>query len=261
MIASNWNLAETEQSRPGVALALSLAVHLAILFAVSLKPPSQSGELRTTALKISIEYSAPPAAEIVQPEHEHLGVREGVDVSQAQERVDSRESAFRQSRGDLKETLDQVSESEHAFIEDSAPLRKKLLVDELRGAWRDGEANQGEAAPLRLTDEIKLDAEERAYLAAWQRKVQRIGRLNFPTDDQGNRLRGSLRLLVGIEADGSLAYAEVTESSGDRRVDAAAIDIARLAAPYAPIPPTLRRGNAVLEIERTWRIGAHPFEM
>ena len=109
---------------------------------------------------------------------------------------------------------------------------------------------------MRLTDDPGLGAEARAYLASWQREVQRIGQLNFPTDEQGRRLRGSLRLLVGIRPDGSLAYARITASSGKARLDAAAIRIVELAAPFAPLPRALRRGDSPLEIERTWRIGA-----
>lgn len=254
MIASNWNLADSPQPRLRVALALSFAVHLAILFGVSVPAPLQIAEDRTIAPRISVEYRSLPIAD-----GENLGVAEAVSAAERPEPVNLREPEPLQPSVDSREARDLGSEQESIGSSESSP--RKLLVDELRVAWRDEEAGSGAGAPHRLTDEIKLDAQERAYLAAWQRKVQRIGRLNFPADDQGNRLRGSLRLLVGIEADGSLAYAQVTESSGDVRLDAAAVDIVRLASPYAPIPPSLRRSDAILEIERTWRIGASLVEM
>ena len=138
-----------------------------------------------------------------------------------------------------------------------APVKRLAPVETLRQAWRPEHGQvQEKSSPIRLTDQPGLGADARAYLASWQREVQRIGRLNFPTDSEGRRLRGSLRVLVGIHMDGQLAYARVTESSGSARLDAAAIRIVELAAPFAPLPLTLRRGDAPLEIERTWRIGA-----
>ena len=130
-------------------------------------------------------------------------------------------------------------------------------IEALRSGWRDADFTESSApAPVRLTDAAGLNATQRAYLEAWQRKVQRIGRLNFPTDEKGNRLRGSLRLLAAINTDGRLAYTRITVSSGDQRLDQSAIRIVELAAPFAPVPPAMRRGASVLEIERTWRIGA-----
>ena len=130
-------------------------------------------------------------------------------------------------------------------------------IEALRTGWRDADGTESSGpAPVRLTDAPGLDATERSYLEAWQRQVQRIGRLNFPTDEQGNRLRGSLRLLTAIDMNGALVDTRITVSSGDARLDRAAIRIVELAAPFAPVPPAMRRGASVLEIERTWRIGA-----
>ena len=66
-------------------------------------------------------------------------------------------------------------------------------------------------------------------------------------------MRGNLRLLVAIAADGSLHDVRVLESSGHAVLDAAAVRIVRLAAPYAPLPPAMRRDADVLEIVRTWQ--------
>ena len=130
-------------------------------------------------------------------------------------------------------------------------------IEALRTEWRDADGTESSGpAPVRLTDAPGLDATERSYLEAWQRQVQRIGRLNFPTDEQGKRLRGSLRLLVEIDMSGALVDTRITVSSGDARLDRAAIRIVELAAPFAPVPPAMRQGASVLEIERTWRIGA-----
>ena len=95
--------------------------------------------------------------------------------------------------------------------------------------------------------------EDAYYLAAWRREVERVGHLNYPEAARTRKLRGNLRLLVAIAADGSLHDVRVLESSGHAVLDAAAVRIVRLAAPYAPLPPAMRRDADVLEIVRTWQ--------
>ena len=95
--------------------------------------------------------------------------------------------------------------------------------------------------------------EDAYYLAAWRREVERVGNLNYPEAARAKKLYGSLRLLVAIAADGSLRDVRVLESSGHAVLDAAALNIVRLAAPYAPLPPAMRRETDVLEIVRTWQ--------
>ena len=91
------------------------------------------------------------------------------------------------------------------------------------------------------------------YFEAWRRKVERVGNLNYPDAARARHLYGSLRLLVAIAPDGALADVRVLESSGHRVLDDAALRIVRLAAPFAPFPPTMRRDTDVLEIVRTWQ--------
>jgi len=57
---------------------------------------------------------------------------------------------------------------------------------------------------------------------------------------------------VSIRADGSLEAVEVNKSSGSRILDAAAVKIVEMAAPYAAFPPDVRRDTDILHITRTW---------
>ena len=122
-------------------------------------------------------------------------------------------------------------------------------------------ATRAPAAERRATGERTLRLDPRVaprsdfafYLASWQRKVERIGQLNYPREAKARGTAGSLRLLVAIAADGALRKARVLESSGHAVLDAAALRIVRLAAPYAPFSPAMRETAEVLEIERTWR--------
>lgn len=90
------------------------------------------------------------------------------------------------------------------------------------------------------------------YVEDWRIKVERVGNLNYPTAARQQHLVGNLLLTVSIRADGSLENVEINRSSGKSLLDAAAIRIVRLAAPYAPLPPNIRRDTDILSITRTW---------
>jgi len=90
------------------------------------------------------------------------------------------------------------------------------------------------------------------YVEDWRLKVERIGNLNYPEAARQMKLYGSLLLSVSIRADGTLDNVEVTRSSGQRVLDAAAVKIVEMGAPYSPLPADIRRDTDVLVITRTW---------
>ena len=108
-------------------------------------------------------------------------------------------------------------------------------------------------APLRLTPNTKPNVDFAYYLDAWRREVERVGQLNYPAEARAKGLAGTLRLRVTIAADGALQDVQLLQTSGHAVLDAAAVRIVRLAAPYAPFSPTMRSTTEVLEIERTWQ--------
>ena len=57
---------------------------------------------------------------------------------------------------------------------------------------------------------------------------------------------------MSIRADGSLENVEVNRSRATRILDAAAVKIVEMAAPYAPFPPDIKRDTDILNITRTW---------
>lgn len=90
------------------------------------------------------------------------------------------------------------------------------------------------------------------YIEDWRIKVERIGNLNYPEQARRQKLFGKLQLSVSILKDGSVENIEVSKSSGHRILDAAAMRIVKLAAPYAPLPPDIRKDTDILTITRTW---------
>lgn len=95
------------------------------------------------------------------------------------------------------------------------------------------------------------------YIEDWRIKVERIGNLNYPTQARQQKIFGQLRLTVSIKANGSVESVEITKSSGQRILDAAAVRIVRLAAPYAPFPEDIRKETDILSIVRTWTFTAN----
>lgn len=94
------------------------------------------------------------------------------------------------------------------------------------------------------------------YIAAWIRKVERIGETNFPEVARKLNLSAGPVLDVHIGADGSLRDVRVARSSGNAELDQAAQRIVRLGDPYAPFPPELRQKWDILQISRPWRFDA-----
>jgi len=91
-----------------------------------------------------------------------------------------------------------------------------------------------------------------AYHDAWRRKVERIGNLNYPEEAKRRKLSGQLVLDVAINVNGTIHNVTVRRSSGTKLLDDAAVRIVRLAAPFAPLPPEMRKNTDILHITRTW---------
>ncbi len=92
-----------------------------------------------------------------------------------------------------------------------------------------------------------------AYEKAWQRKVERVGNLNYPDEARRRKLSGSLLLAVGVRRDGSIYSIKVRRSSRHKALDDGAVRIVRLAGPFAPFPKDLANDADVLVITRTWK--------
>ncbi|MGH8620893.1 MAG: energy transducer TonB, partial [Burkholderiales bacterium] len=90
------------------------------------------------------------------------------------------------------------------------------------------------------------------YIEDWRAKVERVGELNYPQAARDLRIYGSLVVTVSIKSDGSLDGVEINRPSGQRVLDAAALRIVQLAAPFAPFPADIARDTDILSITRTW---------
>lgn len=90
------------------------------------------------------------------------------------------------------------------------------------------------------------------YIEDWRLKIERIGELNYPQSARDQKVYGSLVVTVSIKADGVLEKVEINRSSGRKVLDEAALQIVKLAAPFAPFPADISRDTDILSITRTW---------
>jgi protein TonB len=90
------------------------------------------------------------------------------------------------------------------------------------------------------------------YIEDWRAKIERVGELNYPQAARDRKIYGSMVVTVSIKADGSLERVEINRPSGQRILDAAALRIVQLAAPFAPFPADIARDTDILSITRTW---------
>jgi protein TonB len=112
---------------------------------------------------------------------------------------------------------------------------------------------RGDPAP---DDRLLADTRESAiaaYLDGWKRRIEQVGTLNFPNEARRRALSGNPVLEVAIRADGRLEQVLVRRSSGHRELDAAAVDIVRLASPFDPFPPAMRERYPLLRFAYEWQ--------
>lgn len=107
-------------------------------------------------------------------------------------------------------------------------------------------------------DELWITPDTRAatlapYLAAWRRKVERIGTLHYPTAARHAGVKASPVIEVGIRSDGALDRTMIRRSSGYPELDDAALAILKLASPFDRFPPELAHQYPVLRFAYEWQ--------
>ncbi|MDQ7089374.1 MAG: energy transducer TonB [Methylococcales bacterium] len=91
------------------------------------------------------------------------------------------------------------------------------------------------------------------YVRDWERKVERIGNLNYPKIAREKGFSGTLSMDVGIKANGRIYRIRIVKSSGNKALDDAAKRIVRMSEPFSPLPKQILNQLDVLVIRRVWR--------
>lgn len=90
------------------------------------------------------------------------------------------------------------------------------------------------------------------YVKDWERKVERIGNLNYPEINGKQDFTGTLSMDVGVRYDGVIYDIKIVKSSGIPELDKAAERIVNMSAPFAPLPESIIKELDVLRIRRVW---------
>lgn len=92
-----------------------------------------------------------------------------------------------------------------------------------------------------------------AYIHYLDTRMQRIGNLNYPEEARRRQIHGDLIMTIAINRDGSIAGIEIVKSSGQRVLDDAAVQIARMSAPFNTLPHDPTERVDILHVTRTWQ--------
>jgi len=170
------------------------------------------------------------------------------DTASAEQLV-SHESGGERVHATLEATDDPAPTRQRAatLVQQSAP-QTNVMELALRAELPDG---ADDARTLFATPSTRQSGLAE-YLDGWRRRVERIGTANYPTELLGNLDGGRPTLEVVIRADGRLDDIVVRRSSGDKALDQAALKILRLAAPFEPLPESLRADYDVLRFAYEW---------
>lgn len=230
-----------------LALLVATLLHAALIFGLS--SPFAAAPPARTAIEVTLaprEAPRPPSG----PEQQIADAGQPPAAPPSPSRL-----AAARAAQPAAEAPASPAAAEHPSAASAAAPSPERYAELVRGVARMAANRPSEPGELRVRrlQERGAAGSDGWYLAAWRRKVERVGNLNYPDAARQRKLQGSLRLLVAIAADGTLREARVLESSGHAELDTAAVRIAQLAAPFAPLPPAMRRNTDVLEIVRTWQ--------
>ena len=271
-----------KHGRMQVAVAMSLLIHLLLIFGVSFKLPDSSKlaaqqPLEVTLVNAKTQARPQKADALAQANLDGGGNtdsrrrarsplpvpredKQGAELTMAQKRVEQLEREAKQlmTQARSKTAVAKVPETPQPTEEQQvAPNAAEIVSRGLEIARLEAqiarELESYQQRPRRRfvgarTQEYRMAR----YVDDWRVKIERIGELNYPQAARERKIYGSLVVTVSIKADGSLERVEINRSSGQRILDAAALRIVQLAAPYAPFPADIAKDTDVLSITRTW---------
>lgn len=139
-------------------------------------------------------------------------------------------------------------------------LQKQINLASLQA--KQAQENQNNARIPRVRRAFSVatkKAEDANYLYHWQQRIEAIGNQHYPHAARAKKIYGNVRMLVKIDASGRLLSAVVTESSGHKILDDAALKIVRLSSPFKPFTAEMKKNIDILEIDRTWQFQKNRF--
>jgi protein TonB len=183
------------------------------------------------------------------------GDQRGADLRDALERAPATPADLLLTSGDS----DQRIAAEPNATDETAnqPERATNMINVDARQSRAAELDVRMESPLNESDDPAGPSTVRSilaiYLSDWRSRVERIGTANFPREFlAGNHATRRPTLEVAIAANGSLKEIVVKQSSGDRAVDQAAVNILRIAAPFDALPNAVEQAYGEIRFAYEW---------
>lgn len=271
-----------KHGRMKVSFALSLLIHLVILFGISFTLPDLSKMLAQQPLEVTLvnakTQARPQKADALAQANLDGGGntdakrrarnplplppedKQGAELALAQKRVEQLEHQAKQLMTQPKSKasvpsvpeVPQPKQQEQASPDAADIVARGLEIARLEAQIAREWENYQQRPRRRFIGARTQEYRFAAYIEDWRAKVERVGEFNYPQAARDQKIYGSLVVTVSIKSDGSLERVEVNRSSGQRILDAAALRIVQLAAPYAPFPADIAKDTDIIHITRTW---------
>lgn len=269
--------------RLSFAFFVALALHLFILLQLGFKIPSADKIAPTLNITLAthISQETPEKADfLAQHNQEASGSAEQVQELLTNTQADFNDTQIREIMPDAQQQSKQAAELKTEILQTEAQSRlvfeENLITEEnpeeeaIEAQDEDIPFTNPEAAALqakldklrqsealrpkvkRIQTEATKASKDAAYLHAWNSRVEMVGNQNFPEEAITQELYGTLMMVVTLNADGTVADAEILSPSDHPILNQSALQMVHLAAPYERIPPEVLDGADKLEITRVW---------
>ena len=271
-----------KHGRMKVAASVSILLHAIIIFGVSFKLPDLSNLAAQPPLEVTLvnakTQARPQKADTLaqanldgggntdarrrarSPLPVPIEDKQGAELAMAQKRVEQLEREAKQfmtqtrSKTTVAPRLEAPQPKEEPQVAPSAAdiVSRGMEIARLEAQIAREWENYQQRPRRRFIGARAQEFRFARYIEDWRAKVERVGELNYPQAARDQRIYGSMVVTVSIKSDGSLERVEINRPSGQRILDAAALRIVQLAAPFAPFPADIARDTDILSITRTW---------
>ena len=277
----------TVRVRMRTSLVISVLVHLAVIFGLSVKIPDKSHfENPNAKLEVVLvnakSLTAPVKADAMAQHNLDGGgntdekrraqsplpavkdARPEAEVKLAARKVEQMERAARQLMTDSKAKAQVESapvspapapqaEMDPKVIPQAADIMQRSIeIARLEAKISRDWAAYQERPRRKFIGARTQEYRFARYIEDWRQKIERIGELNYPQAARDQKLSGTLVVTVAIKSDGTVEQVDVNRPSGKKILDDAARRIVQLAAPFAPFPEDIAKDVDILHITRTW---------
>jgi len=273
-----WN---RQSDRLGLAVVAALALHAA-LFAVTFvksEPKPTPSVLDVTLAHFKSKAAPKDADFIAQANQVGSGTEKEKRLLTTTERAEIESDVIKETLQVEEAARAPAEESRHNLVLTYSKSKKKAGKSQKKSEQSDARRAEQDALERRRREIASLEAQlarekeayakrpkvrqltsvstresfDALYVEAFRREVEKVGTDTFPPQAIRDRTFGQVRLMVALNPNGQVREIEVLKSSGYRILDEAAMRSVRLAAPFAPFPPEMRKITDILEIIRTWK--------